>query len=49
MKRYKKYIMPYWVCFVLGPVGMIIEVLGEVFLPWFLSQIQDKEKKKSSL
>ena len=42
MKRYKKYIMPYWVCFVLGPVGMIIEVLGEVFLPWFLSQIQDK-------
>ena len=24
MKRYKKYIMPYWVCFVLGPVGMIL-------------------------
>ena len=41
MERYKKYVIPYWKYFILGPIGMIIEVLGEVLLPWFLSKIQN--------
>lgn len=39
MKRWFKYIKPYWVYFVLGPLCMIIEVIGEVFIPKLYSQI----------
>lgn len=39
MKRYKKYIKPYLSAFILGPIMMITEVVGEVFLPKFMSMI----------
>ena len=39
MKRYFKYIKPYWKSFVLGPVMMIIEVVGEVALPALMAKI----------
>ncbi len=39
MKRYWKYIKPYLRDFILGPVLMITEVLGEILLPWLMSLI----------
>ena len=39
MKRWFKYIKPYWVYFVLGPLCMIVEIIGEVFIPKLYSQI----------
>lgn len=39
MKRWFKYIKPYWVYFILGPLCMIVEVIGEVFIPKLYSQI----------
>jgi ABC-type multidrug transport system fused ATPase/permease subunit len=34
-----KYVRPYWKYFVLGPLCMIVEILGEVFLPRIYSLI----------
>ena len=42
MRRWWKYIKPYWPYFVLGPMCMIVEVVGEVLMPKFLSEIVDK-------
>ncbi len=39
MKRWMHYIKPYWVYFTVGPLMMIIEVLGEIFMPKFMAQI----------
>ena len=39
MKRWMQYIKPYWVYFTVGPLMMIIEVLGEIFMPKFMAQI----------
>ena len=39
MKRYGKYIKPYLWAFILGPVMMIIEVVGEVMLPAMMADI----------
>ncbi|MBR6627700.1 MAG: ABC transporter ATP-binding protein [Lachnospiraceae bacterium] len=39
MGRYIKYIKPYWLYFVLGPLLMIVEVVGEVILPKFMANI----------
>ena len=39
MKRWFKYIKPYWPWFVLGPVCMIVEVIGEVRMPTFLQAV----------
>lgn len=39
MKRYKKYITPYMSAFILGPIFMIVEVIGEVVLPKLMSMI----------
>ena len=39
MKRYGKYIKPYWPSFILAPVLMLTEVLGDVLLPKFMSMI----------
>ncbi len=39
MKRYKKYIRPYLGAFILGPLLMITEVLGEIMLPKMMSLI----------
>lgn len=39
MKRYAKYVKPYWPYFVLGPLLMIVEVVGEVFMPKLMANI----------
>ncbi len=39
MKRYWKYIKPYLSAFILAPILMIVEVLGEIFLPKLMSLI----------
>jgi len=39
MKRYGKYIKPYLAAFILGPVMMIVEVVGEVMLPAMMADI----------
>ncbi len=39
MKRYWKYIKPYLYAFLLGPLMMITEVVGEVALPAMMAQI----------
>ena len=39
MKRWLQYVKPYTLYFILGPLCMIIEVLGEVLMPKFYSMI----------
>ncbi len=39
MKRYRRYIKPYWKSFVFGPILMVTEVVGEVLLPAFMANI----------
>ena len=39
MKRWFKYVKPYLSSFILGPLGMIVEVIGEMFMPFLLAQI----------
>lgn len=39
LKRWGKYVKPYWIYFILGPLCMIVEVLGEVFMPKLLANI----------
>ena len=39
MKRYWKYIKPYISAFIIGPILMIVEVVGEVLLPKFMANI----------
>ena len=39
MKRYIKYIIPYLPYFIIGPIMMIVEVIGEVLLPKFMANI----------
>ena len=36
-----KYIKPYWIYFIVGPLCMIIEVIGEVLMPNFMAKIID--------
>ncbi len=39
MKRWFKYVTPYLRSFILGPLGMIVEVIGEMFMPILLAAI----------
>ena len=39
MKRYWKYIKPYLPAFIIGPLMMIVEVIGEVLLPKLMANI----------
>ncbi|MCI8602269.1 MAG: ABC transporter ATP-binding protein [Oscillospiraceae bacterium] len=39
MKRWMKYVRPYWPYFVIGPLCMIVEVVGEVLMPKFMADI----------
>ncbi len=39
MKQYLKYVKPYLSAFILGPVFMIVEVIGEVVMPKLMSLI----------
>ena len=42
MKRYWKYIKPYLPAFILGPILMIVEVLGEIVMPKLMANIIDR-------
>ena len=39
MKRWFKYVKPYLTSFILGPLGMIVEVIGEMFMPLILAEM----------
>ena len=39
MKRYWKYVKPYLPAFIIGPLMMIVEVVGEIILPKLMAQI----------
>ena len=39
MKRWSKYIKPYLKYFISGPICMIIEVIGEMFMPLLLAEL----------
>lgn len=39
MNVYKKYVTPYLSAFILGPIFMIVEVIGEVLMPKLMSMI----------
>lgn len=41
MNRYWKYVKPYRAAFIIGPIMMIIEVIGEVVMPLLLSKVID--------
>ena len=41
MRRYWKYVKPYLSAFIIGPIFMIVEVIGEVAMPLLLSKIID--------
>ena len=39
MRKWFKYVKPYLKYFILGPIGMIVEVIGEMFMPLLLASI----------
>ena len=39
MKKWMKYVKPYLLYFILGPLCMIIEVVGEVLMPLYLADV----------
>ncbi len=39
MKKWLKYVKPYKKYFVLGPLCMIVEIIGEIFMPFGMSRI----------
>ncbi len=45
MKRWSKYIKPYWPYFILAPLCMLIEVIGEIMMPRFLALIINEAAK----
>ena len=45
MKTWGKYISPYKLYFILGPLCMIVEVLGEVLMPLYLAEVIDGAMK----
>ena len=47
MKRWFKYVRPYLKSFILGPLGMIVEVIGEMFMPLILAQIINAGEEKT--
>ncbi len=39
MKKWMKYVKPYSLYFILGPLCMILEVIGEVLMPLYLAEV----------
>lgn len=39
MKKYVQYIKPYAVYYLMGPLFMLVEVVGDIMLPWLLARI----------
>ncbi len=42
MKRWSKYVKPYLKYFILGPLCMIVEIVGEILMPALLAKIIDE-------
>ena len=42
MKKWMKYVRPYWPYFVIGPLCMIVEVVGEIWMPRLLAMVINK-------
>ncbi len=49
MKTWLKYVKPYWKYFLTGPLCMIIEVAGEMFMPLFMAMVMDNAQSKGTL
>lgn len=49
MKRWYKYIKPYLTSFILGPLGMIVEVIGEMFMPLLLAELINRANSEEGL
>ncbi len=47
MKRWFKYVKPYLASFILGPLGMIVEVIGEMIIPLLLGRLIDEANEKT--
>ncbi len=47
MKRWFKYVKPYITSFILGPLGMIVEVIGEMLMPLLLGMLIDGANDKT--
>ncbi len=47
MKRWFKYVKPYLSSFILGPLGMIVEVIGEMIMPLLLGLLIDRANEGS--
>ena len=47
MKRWMKYVKPYLPYFIIGPLCMILEVIGEVLMPKFLAQVINNAADKT--
>ncbi len=47
MKRWFKYVKPYLSSFILGPLGMIVEVIGEMMMPLLLGMLIDGANDKT--
>jgi len=45
LKRWMKYVSPYKKYFIMGPLCMIIEVIGEMFMPIFLAEIINRANR----
>lgn len=45
MKRWFKYVKPYLPCFIIGPLCMIVEVIGEVVMPKLLALVVNAANK----
>lgn len=39
MGKYKPYIKKFWYCFLFGPIFMVLEACGEIFLPYLSANI----------
>ncbi len=46
MKTWLRYVKPYWKYFISGPLCMIIEVVGEMFMPMFMAMVMDNAENK---
>ncbi len=46
MKFWMKYVKPYWHQFILGPICMIIEVAGEMFMPLYMALVMENAENK---
>ncbi len=49
MRKWLKYVKPYWHFFLLGPLCMIIEVIGEVIMPRLFSIVLEKSVEANGI